>query len=172
VLYWSHQPAKENTVNLIYAARFATAYAALMGGHEVGDYLVQTDAQARGKGAHTHEGRVACASHVASYTATQGAALAVLNRRLGLGMTAGRMALGLAVSGLTHYAVDRCAGQWADPKAENVPALVRAAHHKRIGKAGWLTRDPGAGALIDQAIHKGCILVAAAVIAGAAPRER
>lgn len=154
-------------MNLIYAARFATAYAALMGGHEVGDYLVQTDAQAGAKGAHSHEGRVACASHVASYTATQGAALAVLNRRLGLGITPGRALAGLAVSGVTHYLVDRCAGQWADTSPE-APAIVRAAH--KIGKEGWLTRDPGAGALIDQAIHKGCILVAAAVIAGTAPR--
>lgn len=152
-------------MNLIYAARFATAYAALMAGHEVGDYIVQTDAQAGAKGAHTHEGRMACASHVASYTATQGAALAVLNRRLGLGITPGRAALGLAVSAGTHYLVDRCAGQWSDA-SDMAPALVRLAH--RSGKGGWLQRDGGAGALLDQAIHKGCILVAAAVIAGSA----
>lgn len=156
-------------MNLIYAARFATAYAALMGGHEVGDYLVQTDAQARGKGAHTHEGRVACAGHVVSYTATQGAALAVLNRRLGLGIKPGRALAGLAVSGVTHYFVDRCAGQWADAETDEAPAIVRAAH--KLGKAGWLQNAPDAGALIDQAIHKGCILVAAAVIAGTAPKE-
>lgn len=158
-------------MNLINAARFATAYAALMGGHEVGDYVVQTNDQAMAKGAHTHAGRLACAAHVATYTATQGAALAVLNRRLGLRISAGRMALGLAVSAFTHYGVDRCAGQWADGDAPDAPALVRAAH--ALGKGPWLSGMKDAPALLDQALHKGCILVAAAVVAGrAAPSER
>ncbi len=47
-----------------------------------------------------------------------------------------------------------------------VPALVHLAHHS--GKGQWLTRDPGAGPLLDQSWHKGWITAAALVAAGPA----
>lgn len=143
------------------AARFAATYAVLAAAHEVGDYLVQRDKDAVAKGRPGREGQIACARHVASYTATQAVALVAANRGLRLGLSWRRMAAGLAVSAVTHYVADRCAGHWAE--TEGAPALVRAAHG--AGKSGWLTRDPGAGPLLDQAWHKGWIAAAAVVTA-------
>ncbi|GGZ23692.1 hypothetical protein GCM10010387_16120 [Streptomyces inusitatus] len=145
------------------AARFAAAYAVLTAAHEVGDYIVQRDEEAESKGKPGPEGAAACARHVLSYTATQGAALWAVNRAFGLGLRPGRAFAGLALSAATHYAVDRCAGHWAE-EGDDAPLLVRAAH--ATGKSNWLSRDPGAGALLDQAWHKGCIALAAAVAAG------
>lgn len=128
--------------------------------HEVGDYVVQRDTDAKAKGAHGPRGAAACARHVSSYVATQAATLWAADRYLGLGLNPRRAAAGLAVSALTHYVVDRCAGHWAET-GPDAPLIVRAAH--ATGKSKWLTRDPLAGPLIDQAIHKGCIALAAAV---------
>lgn len=144
------------------AAVFAAAYAALTAAHEVGDYIVQDNEDAIHKGNPGHAGRAACARHVASYTLTQGLALAAADRALDLRLNWTRAAFGLALSAATHYAADRCAGHWPDT-SDQAPALVRAAH--RIGKTGWLTNDRRAGALLDQAWHKGWIGIAAAVAA-------
>ncbi|MFJ3635886.1 hypothetical protein [Streptomyces sp. NPDC090112] len=144
------------------AARFAAVYALLTAAHEVGDYWVQQDADAGAKGRHGHEGRAACARHVASYTATQALALGVAGQYLGLRLDWRRAAAGLAVSAVTHYVADRCAGHWRETD-DQAPALVRLA--RRSG-GGWLSRDPGAGALLDQAWHKGWIAAAAVVAAG------
>ncbi|WP_284576708.1 hypothetical protein [Streptomyces sp. 2P-4] len=143
--------------------RFAAAYAALTAAHEVGDYLVQRDTDAAAKGHPGHEGAAACARHVLSYTATQAAALWAANRAFGLGIRPGRAATALALSAATHYLADRCAGRWAET-GDDAPLLVRAAH--ATGKGPWLTRDRGAGPLLDQAWHKGWIALAAAVTAG------
>lgn len=145
------------------AIRFGVAYAVLTAAHEIGDYLVQRDADAVAKGRHGTDGIAACSRHVASYTATQALALYAADRHLGLGLNARRAAAGLALSAVTHYAADRCAGHWADDTA-SAPLLVRAMH--AAGKTTWLTRDPGAGPLLDQAWHKGWIALAAAVAAG------
>lgn len=148
------------------AARFAAVYAVLTASHEAADYWVQQDGDAVAKGRHGAEGRAACARHVASYTVTQGLALAAAGRYLGLRLTWRRAAAGLVVSAVTHYAADRCAGHWRDD-TDDAPALVRFAH--RSGKGQWLTRDPGAGPLLDQAWHKAWIALAAAVTAGPRP---
>jgi len=80
------------------AAQFGAVYAALTASHEVGDYWVQRDADAVAKGRHGAEGRVACARHVASYTATQALALAAADRGLGLGLGWRRIGAALAVT--------------------------------------------------------------------------
>jgi hypothetical protein len=129
--------------------------------------LLQRDTDAAAKGKHGPEGAAACARHVLAYTAGQAAALWAGNRLLGLGVRPGRAAAGIALSAFTHYAVDRCAGHWAED-GPDAPVLVRVAH--ATGKGKWLTRDPGAAALLDQAVHKTCIGLVAAVIAGRARR--
>lgn len=144
------------------AAAYAAAYAALTAAHEAGDYMVQRDTDARDKGKHGHEGRAACLRHVASYTATQALALLAADRGLRLRLNWKRATAGLALSAATHYLADRCNGQWATA-GPGAPLLVRAAH--AAGKETWLQRDPGAGALLDQAWHKTCIGLAAAVAA-------
>jgi hypothetical protein len=145
------------------AARFAAVYALFTASHEVADFWVQQDGDAVAKGHQGHEGRAACARHVASYTATQALALAAASRHLGLRLDWRRAAAGLAVSAVTHYVADRCAGHWRENGPE-APALVRFAH--RSGKGAWLTRDPGAGPLLDQSWHKGWIALAALVATG------
>ncbi|WP_405425581.1 hypothetical protein [Streptomyces erythrochromogenes] len=145
------------------AARFAAVYALLTAAHEAGDYWVQQDADAGAKGRHGHEGRTACLRHVASYTATQALALGVAGHYLGLRITGRRAAAALAVSAVTHYVADRCAGHWRETD-DDAPTLVRFAH--RSGKTQWLQRDPGAGPLLDQAWHRSWIAAAAVVAAG------
>lgn len=145
------------------AARFAALYAALTAAHEVGDYWVQQDADAVAKGAPDRTGALACARHVATYTATQALAVAATNRGLGLRLSWRRAAAGLALSAATHYIADRCAGHWSEP-GHGAPALVRFAH--AAGHSPWLRNDRQAGPLMDQAWHKGWIAVAAAVAAG------
>lgn len=146
------------------AARFAAVASLLLASHEVADHIVQVDRDAVAKGRHGHEGQVACARHVASYTATQAAALLTADRLLGLGLNWRRAAAALAVSASTHYVIDRSGGRWAeDPAVQDTTRMVQLAH--RTGKGGWLTRDPQAGYRYDQALHKGCIAAAALVAA-------
>lgn len=144
------------------AVRATAAYAALTAAHEVGDYWVQVDSDAVAKGGHGHEGRAACARHVASYTATQAVALLAADRALRLGLDWRRAVAGLAVSAVTHYVADRSGGRWREEGPST--ALVRFA--RKTGHEGWLERDPGAGPLMDQAWHKGWIAVAAVVAGG------
>jgi hypothetical protein len=146
------------------AARFAAAYAVLTASHEVADHWVQIDAQATVKGQPGAVGRKACAAHVATYTATQGAALLAADRLLGLRLNWRRAAIALAVSAVTHYVADRQGGHWRDDEPRGVVKLAA-----ETGHAGWLERDPGAGYLMDQAWHKGWIAVAAALAAGGNP---
>ncbi|MFB9558614.1 hypothetical protein [Streptomyces roseoviridis] len=148
------------------ASRYAAAYAVLTAAHEVGDYWAQQDRDAVAKGRPGREGRVACARHVASYTAVQALALAAADQGLRLGLDWRRAAAGLALSAVTHYLADRSAGHWREEKPTT--GLVRLA--QATGSSGWLQRDPGAGPLLDQAWHKGWIAVAAAVAAGGRAR--
>jgi len=143
------------------AAQFAAVYAALTASHEVADHWVQVDAQAVAKGKPGAEGVRACAAHVATYTATQAAALYAVQRATGMRLSWRRAALGLAVSALAHYVADRKGGHWRDEQPSGVVRLAAVTGH-----AGWLARDPGAGYLMDQSWHKGWIAVAAAVAAG------
>ncbi|MEW2068426.1 hypothetical protein [Streptomyces sp. NPDC007346] len=146
---------------MLRAARFAAVYALLTAAHEVGDYIVQSNTDAQAKGKPGREGAAACARHVTTYSLTQAASLLAANRALGLRLDPRRTAAALALSAITHYAVDRCAGHWADD-TDDAPLLVRIAHKD---KSGWLKSDPYAGALLDQAWHKGWVAVAAAIAA-------
>lgn len=148
------------------AIRFTVAYAALTAAHEVADYWAQRDTDAVNKGRPGPEGAAACARHVAGYTAVQAATLAAVTAHTGIRYSWRHAAAGLAVSALSHYAADRGAGRWKET-GPDAPAVVRLAH--RAGKTQWLTRDPGAGPLMDQAWHKGWILLAATVAAGGSP---
>lgn len=142
------------------AARFAAVYAALTASREVADHWVQVDSCATAKGDPGPAGAKACATHVATYTVTQALALAAANRTLGLGLTWRRATAALAVSAVTHYVADRQAGHWRDEHPRGVALLAAATGH-----AGWLARDPGSPYLLDQAWHKGWIVVAAGVAA-------
>lgn len=133
-------------------ARMAATYALLRGAADVADHWVQTDDQAVSKGLQGDKaarGRAACARHVASYVAVQGAALVAGNRVLRLGMSGRRIAVALAISGATHYVADR-----REP-------LRRLA--EKTGKGAFFEMAPplGGAYALDQAWHHGAELVAA-----------
>ncbi|WP_433856716.1 hypothetical protein [Streptomyces kronopolitis] len=156
--------ARRTTGPALPGARTGAAYAALMAAHEIGDYVLQRDGDAVAKGHDGREGAFACARHVASYTAGQALALLAADRYLRLGLDWRRAVAALALSAGTHYAIDRCAGHWPETAEEGAPLIVRAAH--KAGKGTWLSRDPAAGPLLDQALHRAVIGVAAVVAAG------
>ncbi|MFF3127789.1 hypothetical protein ACFVRD_37095 [Streptomyces sp. NPDC057908] len=108
------------------AAHFAAAYALLRAAADYADHWGQSDFDAQCKGAtdeapvtYKHEdadqettvgtrgGRIACARHVANYTATQGLVLVAGTRLLGIRLSPTAVAGALALSGLTHFAADR-----------------------------------------------------------------
>ncbi|MFJ4091218.1 hypothetical protein ACIPYS_06500 [Kitasatospora sp. NPDC089913] len=96
------------------AARFAASYALLRAAADVADHWIQSDHQAATKGQHDHHngqssaaGRRACAAHVATYTATQAAALLAGTRLLGIRLRPAPAAGALALSAVTHYVADR-----------------------------------------------------------------
>lgn len=137
------------------AATMAAVWVGLYAGHQVGDHIVQTDAQAAGKGAPTVDelaaganpwrGWSACLRHVAGYVATQALALALVAAVAPF--TVSGAVAALAISGGTHAVIDR---RW----------IVRwwlAA----TGRSGWVEGPY----LTDQAAHQGVLLVAA--VAGA-----
>lgn len=132
------------------AAVFAVVAVALAAGHWTGDYWIQTNSQAAAKGRPGWPGRLACAAHVATYTLALAACLAAAAAELGVPVTAGHAAAGLAVSAVTHYYADR-----RGPLRRLAAAL---------GKGGYW--DNGGSAPLDQAWHWWWLFVSALVIAG------
>lgn len=159
--------------------RMAGYAVALEAGHELGDYWVQTDAQAAHKGDPGIPGDIACAKHVLSYVATQ--AVCVVGAALATGSKPkwGRVALGLAVSGITHYAADRREHGLMFPLARAIPGKgkflklgVPRSNTTRVDEAGTVVPldNPslGTGAwALDQAWHKVLgVFVPALIMAG------
>lgn len=132
-------------------AAYPAAYALLRVAADVADHWVQTDHQAQHKAKPGREGHAALARHVASYTATQAAALLVGNRLLGLGLRPRSMAAALALSGATHYVIDR---RWP---------VRRTAEATGKGRFYELGGPLGGAYLLDQATHHLAEAVAAYV---------
>lgn len=123
------------------AAAFPAVYALLRVAADVADHWVQSDHQAQHKAKPGREGHLALAGHVASYTATQAAALLVGNRVLGLGLRGRSMAAALALSGATHYLIDR---RW--PVRKVAEATGKGSFYELGGPLGGAY-------LLDQATH-------------------
>jgi len=138
------------------AGDVAALFAALFVAHQVADHWIQTQHQADTKGTAGWRGRLACAAHVATYTATALVAVLALAWRTGLQLAPGALTAGLAVSAITHYIADR-----RDP--------LRAIAD-RTGSGVFYRVNSGGinGAyLLDQSWHIGWLFVAALVIGGA-----
>jgi hypothetical protein len=130
------------------AAVFAMLYAA----HQVADHWVQTQHQASTKGHAGWRGRIACAAHIATYTATAVVALLALVWRTDIVLSLWPTVAGLTVSAVTHYIADRRTPlRWLADKTGKDP--------------GWLERGGGLYAL-DQSWHVGWLAVAGLVIGG------
>lgn len=140
-----------------HAATFAAVAAVFYAAHQAGDYWVQTSDQAARKGLPGWPGRLACAAHVVTYTATLAMFLGIACAVLPLPLSVWRGAAGLAVSAVTHYVSDRRA-----PLARLADAAGKGGFY-RAGE-GLAT---GAG-LLDQAWHWAWLFVSALVVAGGA----
>jgi uncharacterized protein DUF3307 len=137
------------------AAVAAVTFAALFAGHQLGDHVLQSNADAAAKGAptapmlasgaHPWAGWPACLRHVATYTAAQLATLALV--RVAAPLSWYGAAAALAVSAGTHAVIDR---RWI------TRLIIRA---KRC--QDW----PEAAYLIDQSLHHGALLAAAVLAA-------
>jgi hypothetical protein len=139
-----------NTVATVFAVSFVALFVA----HYIGDFWVQTDRQACTKGEPGWRGRIACASHVATYTATAIAVLTATYWKTNLHPSVGNVTAGLAVSAVTHYIADR-----------RTP-LRRIADTLGSGKFYRVNTNGICGAyLLDQAWHVGFLFVAALIIA-------
>lgn len=89
------------------AGTFAAVAVGLLIAHAVADTWVQTHAQALAKGQRNMAGRVACAKHVASYTAVTACAVLSLWGAFQLDITWWGFAAGQLLSAITHYWADR-----------------------------------------------------------------
>lgn len=142
---------------------FAVVFAALYAAHEVGDHWVQTHHQACGKGAADRRGRLLCAQHVASLTATKAIALVAVVLVTGLALSPWAAVAGLVVDAASHY--------WADRRFTLAALAVRLrkADFANLGDGKAAPTGTGAYAL-DQSWHVGWLFVAAliACIGGAA----
>lgn len=137
------------------AVVFAAVFGAYAAGHQVGDYWVQREWQALGKGLPGWAGRRACAAHVAGYTLTLAVFLAVAAWWLSVPVRPGWAAAGLAVSAVTHYFADRRA------------PLARLA--ALAGKGGFWRCGEGlasGAAHLDQSWHWLWLFAAALITAG------
>lgn len=139
------------------AAVSAVVFGAYLAGHHVGDYWVQTGAQALGKGRPGWPGRRACAAHVVTYTLALAACLALAAWRLALPVSPGWAAAGLAVSAVTHYFADR------RRPLEKLAGQLGKGEFWRSG--GGLASG---AAYLDQSWHWLWLFIAALVTAGGA----
>lgn len=137
------------------AVTFAAVAVTLYSAHQAGDYWVQTGAQAVSKGLPGWTGRRACTAHVATYTATLAAFLALAGWWLSLPLSAPWAATGLSVSAVTHYFADR------RKPLEWLASLAGSRDFYRAGE-GLAT----GAALLDQAWHWGWLFVSALIISG------
>lgn len=141
--------------SVVTGLAFLGSLAGLGVGHLLGDIVLQSDAEASGKGypsndrlaagVHPWTGWAACLRHVASYLAAQYLALMVV--LLVIPVPLPGIAAALAISGSTHAVIDR---RWL---VQRVLA--------RKGCTTW----PQAGFWIDQSLHWAAMLLAAVVAA-------
>ncbi|GAA1455713.1 DUF3307 domain-containing protein [Nocardiopsis tropica] len=96
-------------------AVFAALAAASFPAHLLADHPFQSTSCAEAKGEHGRAGRAACARHVATVVAFQAAAVGLIALVGGLSLNPLAVAVGLALTGWSHYWIDRrftAAGLW------------------------------------------------------------
>jgi hypothetical protein len=147
--------------NIMLAATFAAVAFTLHVGHHLGDYWAQTDHQSSNKGKPGWQGRIACAKHVASYTAITAGLVALVNWLLHLDITLAGFILGQTVSAVSHY--------WADRRF-TLAKLCKLLGKEKFYRMGSPRADKddnitlGTGAhYLDQSWHIGWLFIAALV---------
>lgn len=127
---------------------FVFLLTALLLGHGAGDVLAQAHTVATAKTLPGKAGAAACRAHVLSYTATQAAIAVVCCALAGIHPHPALAVAGLALSGVTHYIIDRG------------PVLAWIA--EATGSAAFV-EDRFGRFLYDQVLH-GLALAAAAAL--------
>lgn len=148
-------------------AVYAVAWIALHTGHHLGDYWVQTHHQAGAKAGPGWTGRLACARHVVTLTATQAALLGLTVIVVPVRFSVVQVLAALTVNALSHY--------WADRRTT---LLALAQRLERVAGKGSFARvgvprpgrddlaSLGTGAVaLDQAWHTAWLMIAALLIA-------
>ena len=138
-----------STSALVFAVAAATLHAA----HQLADHIVQTDADATAKAEPGWHGWRHLLAHVGTYHATALAMLVLTATAVDLPLTVTGVLAGLGFSALTHAILDR---RW--------PVRWILEH---TGSAAFAERmTPICGMyLADQALHYGCLWLAALLIA-------
>jgi hypothetical protein len=134
--------------------RFATLLPTLWAAHDVGDHLAQTDHQAMRKARSWR----AMAGHIIGYQATQAVAVGAVLAATGIRCNRRALLVGMVFSGTTHAFIDR---RWP------VRWLLR-----HTGSAGFaeMSTPVNGPYQADQALHHGCLLIAALIMAREAQR--
>lgn len=151
------------SINVDAAITFATTLPALLVAHTVADHWIQTDHQACTKGKAGWPGRLACARHVATYTACTVGVVGLLGVLHLAAFTPAGFVLGQLVSAVTHY--------WADRRSTlaKLAALLGNGRFYRLGAPREGHDDNpslGTGAYaLDQSWHWAWLAVAALVTA-------
>ncbi len=138
---------------------FAALLPTLLAAHNVGDHVAQTDHQA---GLKTKDWS-AMAGHIATYQATQAVAVGAVLAATGLRCNRWGLLAGTVISAGTHAFIDR---RW--PVAETLghtgsPGFADLTVAARRGTMKF--PFPLGMYLADQALHHGCLLVAALAMA-------
>lgn len=137
-------------------ALFAALQATFSDVHPYCDQVLQSSADAAGKGLPGRAGARHCARHVATYTAGQAVASLAVTRVLGQRLPLRAWLAGQAMNAVTHYVIDR---------REPLKKFLRS---KVIGKGGYLDHatvqrregvvdegGPGTALMeMDQAAHR------------------
>lgn len=147
---------------------FSVTYALLSVGHHIGDHWIQRGIDACRKQLPGRIGALHCGVHVATVTATKALILIPGLLLLGLPVSWAGVILALVVDAASHYLVDR-----GRPLRAMATAAGKAEYVERVtvirtpgGQAE--TTGPGTGAYeLDQAWHRGWVLIAAMIIATA-----
>lgn len=150
------------------AAALAAVYVALFVGHQIGDYWLQTHAQAGLKGAPGWPGRLADARHVVVLTGTKTIVLAIVWAAVHLGLHPWAVAAGLAVDAVSHWWADRktTLRKLAQLMDRALPAFGKEEFYDLGAPRPGHDDNPGMGvgsAHLDQAFHLTFLLVAALI---------
>jgi hypothetical protein len=133
-------------------SRYAAILGTLLVAHNVADHVVQTDHQAKLKAEETGW-HGAMAGHVGGYLATAEVALQLVGAVTGERPSWRRRLAGHLVSGATHAFLDR---RWPVRRALQLTGSPRFADLQAPINGPYLT---------DQALHHGCLLLSALVMA-------
>lgn len=142
---------------------FAVSAAAMYAAHQVADHWAQTDHQAGHKGDPGEGGALACAAHVATYTAITAGSVMAASKALGVPVPSRALLAGQAIVAVSHYVMDRRPWGRAIMRAAGSGGFA-ALGAPREGRDDNPTFYTGAYAL-DQSWHIGWAAVAALVTA-------